>query len=56
MKTLTINGVNFEVIKPKESNIATFERLFTMSDCRTLYDCYEKPSQTKINIKVLTSQ
>lgn len=50
MRILTICGVNFEVIKPKKSNIATFERLFTMSGCRTLLDCYAKPSQSKLNI------
>ena len=50
MRTLTIYGVDFEVIKPKKSNISTFDRLFTMSDCRTLHDCYAKPSQSKLNI------
>ena len=50
MRTLSIYGVDFEVIKPKKSNIATFDRLFTMSDCRTLQDCYAKPSRAKLYI------
>ena len=50
MRTLTIYGVDFEVIKPKKSNIAIFDRLLTMSDCRTLHECYAKPSQAKLNI------
>lgn len=50
MRTLTINGVDFEVIKPRKSNIAFFDRLFNMSDCRTLQDCYAKPSRAKLNI------
>lgn len=50
MRTLTIYGVDFEVIEPKKSNIATFDTLFTMPNCRTLHDCYKKPSQAKLNI------
>ena len=50
MRTLTIYGVDFEVINPNESNIVAFDRLFTMTDCRTLHDCYAKPSTSKLNI------
>lgn len=45
-KTMTINGVDFEVLKPFKQGA---EKIVYYSN-RTLTDCYERPSQAKRSI------
>ena len=48
MKTLEINGINFEVISPRELE-RTQERYLDLyfAESKSLKDCYEKPSHIK---------
>lgn len=49
MKTLTINGTNFELKVPRKNKVTISEALEYLERYkgRTIYDCYERPSVYK---------
>lgn len=53
METMTINGERFEVRKPRKHKLALDEimmRLHRTYSDTTVYDCYGRPSQAKVDI------
>lgn len=50
-KYVSIYGVSFEVIKPRKYDYSkVWESIFNLDNCRTLNECYARPSETKVNI------
>jgi hypothetical protein len=51
-KTLTINGVNFEVKTPRKNKLSLESVINTLdrNAGRTIYDCYDRPSEVKLSI------
>ena len=53
MAYMIINGERFEVHKPRKNKLALdeiMERLHRTYSDTTVYDCYERPSEAKVNI------
>lgn len=52
MKTLNINGVNFEVKKPRKNKLSLKRTIETLEryDGRTIFECYDNPSSYKEDI------
>ncbi len=52
MKTLTINGVDFEVKTPRKNTVTIFEAYSYLNRYkhRDLWSCYSKPSEAKTSI------
>ena len=48
MKTITINGVDFELIKPRIAEVKPFRGWFC--DEEAIFNCYDRPSLAKIGI------
>lgn len=48
MKTLTINGVDFQLINPRKYEVKPFTGWFC--DENAIFNCYERPSLSKIRI------
>lgn len=49
MRTMKLNGVWFEVVTPRKSNIKWYDSIISGTH-RDLSDCYAKPSTTKKEI------
>ena len=50
MKTTTINGVDFEVINNRKNDISAIEWYENHYKGMTIWDCYSRPSHTKVSI------
>ena len=52
MKTLIINGCTFEVYKPRKNKVTLNQAIDYLEryQHRDIWDCYDKPSTTKVSI------